>query len=105
MLSRCARLRSIYCYNASHMTTHYKGALSGPPRHDLDALLSITSSEEARDCTIDHGILRLPDKEDTNETLAGQLEDQDLSGIDCNPNLETLPTVGHDWEEKVPYLT
>ena len=64
--------------------------------------MSIASSEKARHCTIGHRILRLPDRQHSNGNLVGQLEDQDLSRIDCHPIFETLPTVGQDREDGIP---
>ena len=51
---------------------------------------------------LDHNILRLPLIQISDGKLVGQVEDQDLSGIDCHPDLENLSTVGHDWEDKIP---
>ena len=52
---------------------------------------------------LDHNMLGFPDTQDSNGKLVGQVEDQDLSRIDCHPDLETLPTLTHGREDKAPH--
>ena len=99
-LPRCPFLWPLYCYNVSHIKILSKVHCLEDPATTLMRYCRMQAPRK-QEIVLDHNIPRLPVIQDSDGKLVGQVEDQDLSGIDCHPDLENLPTVGHDWEDEI----